>query len=184
MKIDEPFKPDGVGRDLPEDILCRPALLTDRDSVARLMSQRNPTTPFEETLKRTEQELTIAQTDCSYRLLVVEVSELIVGFCRFYDSKGLPAQKKLYAAPEGWYAMGTLVDPGLRRRGIARFLSERRFDVLREIGVSEIYSMVDGTNQTSLQMHRDFGYEKIASAPGFLHIKFECGEGHLFLFGL
>lgn len=184
MKIDEPFNQEAVGQDLPDNILCRLAQVSDLDVIARLMAQRNPTTPFEQTLKQTEKELTIAQTDHSYQLLVAEVNNQVVGFCRFYDSKGLPAQKRLYAAPEGWYAMGTLIDPIMRRRGIARFLTENRFTILREIGVSEIYSMVDGTNQTSLQMHRDFGYEQIASAPGFLHIKFECGEGHLFRYRL
>lgn len=180
MKIDEPFNPESAGQDLPEDILCRPALLSDRDSIARLMALRNPETPFDETLKQTEKELTITQTDSSYRILVAEVDGQVLGFCRFYNSKGLPPQKKIHVAPEGWYAMGTLIDPMMRRRGIARFLSEERFNVLRTMGVTEVYSMVDGTNQTSLQMHREFGYEQMATAPGFLHITFECGEGHLF----
>ena len=184
MKIDEPFNPEAKGLHLPESIICRPAKLHDRDSIALLMAHRNPGTPFDETLKQIEKELTISQTDSSYRLLVAEVDGLVVGFCRFYDSKGLPTQKKIYPAPEGWYAMGTLVDPTMRRRGIARFLFDKRLIALREIGVFEVYSMVDGTNQTSLQMHREFGYEQIASAPGFLHIRFDCGEGHLFSYRL
>jgi ribosomal protein S18 acetylase RimI-like enzyme len=184
VKVDEPFDPDAEGLQLPESIICRPATLYDRDSIALLMAQRNPATSVVETLKQTEKELTISQTDSSYRLLVAEVDGQVAGFCRFYDSKGLPTQKKIYPAPEGWYAMGTLVDPGMRRRGIARFLFDKRLIALREIGVFEVYSMVDGTNQTSLRMHREFGYEQIASAPGFLHIRFECGEGHLFSYRL
>ncbi|MEK7355471.1 MAG: GNAT family N-acetyltransferase, partial [Bdellovibrionota bacterium] len=95
-------------------------------------------------------------------------------------SAGLPEAKKRFPAPEGWYAMGILIDARFRRSGIARFLSDSRIETLKELGAKEYYSIVDRKNQTSIHMHRRFGFEEIEKGPGFLHIEFESGSGILF----
>jgi ribosomal protein S18 acetylase RimI-like enzyme len=152
----------------------------DRDALIGLTAQRNPSMPLSDVERVTDRELTSVERDPKYRLFVAELDGKVIGFCRFYDSAGLPPEKKIFPSPEGWYVMGILVEPSLRRRGIAGFLAEHRLTALREAGATEVYSVVDEKNETSLHMHRSFGFEEVAKAEGFLHIRFESGSGRLF----
>lgn len=78
------------------------------------------------------------------------------------------------------FCMGIMVDPRFRRQGVAKFLTEKRFEWLRSINVLETFSAVAMDNQTSIRMHRSFGFEEIRRIPGVLTINFDCGEGILF----
>ncbi len=98
----------------------------------------------------------------------------------FFHSSGMPVQKKIYQSPEGWYGMGIMVSPKFRRQNIARFISLSRIDVLKKMGVKELYSIVDSNNLTSMKMHQEFGFVEVARADGFLHLKFDQGTGVLF----
>lgn len=180
MKRDEPFDPTTRSTNPPENLKFRLAVISDRETISKLMAERNPDRAISEVLKTTDRELQIVATDEKYRLYVADLDGVVLGFCRFYHSSGLPQSKKTYPAPEGWYGMGILVDSHMRRRGIAKFLSLNRLKILKEIGVKEIYSVVDAQNLTSIRMHLKFGFEQIATAPGFLHIGFEGSSGILF----
>jgi ribosomal protein S18 acetylase RimI-like enzyme len=180
MKRDEPFNPNVKSIAPPANLIFRLAERKDREAISGLMAQRNPDKELSEIYKTTDRELESVERDPKYRLYVGDLNGIVVGLSRFYHSSGLPESKKVYPSPEGWYAMGTIVSPDLRRQGIARFLFENRFEVLRERGVSQLYSFVDSSNLTSLNMHRSFGFEEVTSAQGFLNIKFESGSGILF----
>ncbi len=180
MKRDEPFDPSIKSSLPPEGLKFRLASQADCDAIAALMAERNPNRELFEVIKGTERELSRVSPDSDYKLYVAELNGEVLGFCRFWHSSGLPAARKTFPAPEGWYAMGIMVHSKSRRKGIARFLSVNRVDALRELKIGEIYSIVDAKNLTSLRMHQDFGFEEIARAPGFLHIKFEAGTGSLF----
>lgn len=180
MKKDEPFSPDIKSSAAPENLIFRLVQRGDRDVVTQLMAARNPEKDLSEVYKTTDRELHSVETDPNYRLYVAELDGKVVGFCRFYHSSGLPASKKVYPAPEGWYGMGILVDPEMRRQGIARFLFANRIRVLKEQGVQELYSIVDAKNLTSLRMHREFGFLEVARGAGFLQVKLESGDGYLF----
>lgn len=143
------------------------------------MADRNPTNEFSDLLKKTDREIDLNSTDPKYRLFVAEQNGRLVGLCRYFHSEGLPKEKLTFPAPHGWYCMGILIDKDLRRQGIARFLFQKRLMSLKDQGASVIYSMVDAANLASVRMHQEFGFEEIERAPGFLHIKFESGNGIL-----
>lgn len=180
MKRDEAFSPEVKSSEAPAGLIFRLVQRGDREVITRLMAERNPNQDISVAYKTTDRELDTVEKDPNYRLYVAELDGEVAGFCRYYHSSGLPVAKKVYPAPEGWYGMGILVAPAFRRSGIARFLSENRLRTLKEQGASELYSIVDGKNLTSMRMHREFGFEEVERGPGFLQVKLESGEGVLF----
>src|SRR6476659_5911708 len=50
------------------------------------------------------------------------------------------------------------VDPAAQRRGIARSLYERFFDVVRDLGVKEVRLIVNPDNPASLAFHKSLGF--------------------------
>lgn len=180
MKKDEPFNPSIKSSTTPDNLVFRLVTRDDREAISALMADRNPNLELSEIDSKTDREIVLVETSLTYRLYVAELNKKVVGFCRYYHTSALPDSKKVYPAPEGWYGMGIIVDPKLRRHGIARFLSSNRLNILKDQGASELYSIVDAKNLTSLRMHLEFGFEEVASAEGFLHVKLESGHGHLF----
>lgn len=130
--------------------------------------------------ENTHREIDRVESDEKYKLYVAELNGEVVGFCRFYHSAGLPTAKKVYPSQEGWYGMGIMVSSKFRRQNIAHFLSTQRIEVLKAMGVEELYSIVDLKNLTSMKMHQQFGYREVARASGFLHLSFGDGIGCLF----
>lgn len=180
MKKDEPFNPSSKSIDIPNGISFRLANRDDCNAITNLMAERNPAHAVSQLLSNTKRELDRLETDSNYKLYVAELHNEIVGFCRFFHSSGMPVQKKIYQSPEGWYGMGIMVRPKFRRQNIARFISLSRIDVLKKMGVKELYSIVDSNNLTSMKMHQEFGFVEVARADGFLHLKFDQGTGVLF----
>lgn len=180
LRIDEPFRPDIQSINISEQLSFRFANDSDRDAIIDLTVQRHPDRPMTDIIAKTEKELLTLKTDSNYLLYIAELESKAIAYTRFFDSEGLPREKKIYPAPEGWYAMGILVDGKFRRHGVAKFLAHNREAVLRQRGATEIYSLVDNVNLTSLRMHETFGFKKIAEAEGFLHIKFDSGGGAIF----
>ena len=179
MKRDEPFDPSIKSKKFPEGLIFRIANRQDCDSINILTYERNPFQSMKEIEDGTTREIERMESGASYKLYVAELNKEIIGFCRFANSDGLPASKKIYSGPEGWYGLGILVSPKYRRQNIAKFLTLKRNEVLKNLGVKEFYSVVDAKNLTSLKMHKEFGYIEIARAPGFLHIGFNDGVGCL-----
>lgn len=180
MKIDEPFNPDIKSSAPPENIFFKLADRAHIRSINLLMSARNPLDKMEDIDKKTHKEISLNMTDPEYRLFVALLDNEVVGLCRLYNSRKLAPEKLKFEAPEGWYAMGTLVSSQYRRKGIAKFLSEERRKFLKSINVSTLYSMVDVENKTSLKMHQEFGFEEVARAKGFLHLDFPNSSAILF----
>lgn len=179
-KTNEPFKPDLKSKKPPPNLIFRLVKRSDRNAIVDLTSLRNPNQLLADIQKKTDQEILNVETDSNYLLYVTEHDGQVIGFCRFYNCTALPETKRIYPAPDGWYGMGIMVAPEMRRHSIARFMSINRFNILREKGVSEIYSIVDANNLTSQRMHEKFGYEKVSEAEGFLHVKLESGRGYLY----
>jgi RimJ/RimL family protein N-acetyltransferase len=69
--------------------------------------------------------------------------------------------------------MGILVASKSRRKNIARFLSNERVKLLKELKAPIFYSIVDSENLTSRKMLEEFGFRKIDEAQGFLHLDFK-----------
>lgn len=180
MKRDEPFDSSYKSAAAPEGLVFRLANRQDCHAISTLMAERNPSQSFAEVEASTNREIDRVESGVSYKLYVAELNGEVVGLCRFYHSEGLPPSKKIYPSPEGWYGMGILVSPKFRRQNIANFLSSKRVEVLKSLGVKEFYSIVDASNLTSMKMHKEFGYVEVERAPGFMQVSFNGGIGCLF----
>lgn len=71
----------------------------DCNAITNLMAERNPNHDLSQLLSNTERELNRLETDSNYKLYVTELQNEVIGFCRFFHSSGMPAQKKIYQSP-------------------------------------------------------------------------------------
>ncbi len=184
MKIDEAFNSKEKSLSLPLNIKFDLAKSEYADAIIKLMCERNPTVPMEQIISKTINEIKLNSEDPFYWLYVATIDDVVVGFCRFFHSKGMPSHKKIFASPEGWYGMGIMVSSQWRRKNIARFLSDERQKKLKELNVKEFYSIVDAENLTSIRMHQEFGFEKIDEAHGFLHLDFKDRKAFLYVLNI
>lgn len=180
MKVDEPFNPSIKSKKAPIGLIFRLACSGDRAAIANLMAERNPNIDYVKLLENTDREIALLDSDDKYNLCVAELKNEVIGFCRFFHSDRVPAHKKLYPSPTGWYGSGIMVAQSFRRQRIGQFLSSSRVQMLKEMGVREVYSIVDTSNLTSMKMHQHFGYVEVKRGPGFLQFSFEGSEGCLF----
>lgn len=180
MKRNEPFNPSIKSESSPIGLIFRLATRRDCNSINILMAERNPSVSFSNIEAGTNREIDRVESDDGYKLYVAELNNEVIGFCRFYHSESIPADRKIYPSPEGWYGMGMLVSPNFRRRNIAHFLTLKRIEILINMGVREFYSIVDSNNLTSMKMHQNFGYVEVGRASGFLDISFNGGATCLF----
>jgi L-amino acid N-acyltransferase YncA len=184
IKKDEPFDPSIKSRTAPQGQIFILAKRQDCYAISVLMAERNPNQSFPDIEASTHREIDRVEAGLSYKLYVAELGSEVVGFCRFYHSEGLPTSKKIYPSPEGWYGMGIYVSSKFRRQNIGHFLSSKRVEILKNLGVKEFYSIVDTSNLTSMKMHQNFGYVEVTRAPGFLHMNFNGEMGCLFKLNL
>lgn len=173
MKIDEPFNSEIKSDLLPNNIKIELAKNEHINAIVSLMHERNPNDSIDGITSKTINEIKLNNEDPSYWLYLATIGNEIIGLCRFYHSCGLPSHKKIFPSPEGWYGMGILVASKWRRRNVARFLSNERVKLLKELKAETFYSIVDSENLTSRKMHEEFGFKKIEEAQGFLHLDFK-----------
>ncbi|MCB9676431.1 MAG: GNAT family N-acetyltransferase [Alphaproteobacteria bacterium] len=81
--------------------------------------------------------------------------------------------------PEGWFLLGVVVEPGARRRGVARALTEARFAWLVARGVTEVRSFVSAQNRASLALHHATGFEEVRRGDVVPGVTFTGGVGVL-----
>jgi RimJ/RimL family protein N-acetyltransferase len=145
-----------------------------------LMLERNPKAPSALMETKVLKEIKQFSDGKEYGLFVTKVKKEIVGFCRFYFSRGLAKEKIKYPFKEGCYCMGMMVHSKWRRQNIARYMATLRQEWIARLGVNKIYSVVATDNPSSIDMHLSFGFQEIERAKGFMNISFDCGEGILF----
>ena len=184
MKIDEPFNPNTKSSTVPDNLLFELADEGHLEAICILMAERNPLSDISEIKKKTEKEISLNKTDHEYRLFVATINNEVVGLCRFYHSRGLSKEKIKFNSPEGWYAMGILVSSQFRRKNIAKFLFQERLKILKQLKATTLYSIVDTNNQTSMHMHKEFGFVEHLRGKGFLHLDFKDSEAVLFKFDI
>ena len=103
MKADEPLNPALKSGPPPAGLKFRLAEQKDFEALSALMAERNPSTPKDAVERSMQRELDTLKTDSNYKLFVAELEYAqsaeseIVGFCRFYDSAGLPSERKKYS---------------------------------------------------------------------------------------
>ncbi len=93
VKRDEPFNPSLKSTVTPNGISFRLANRDDCNAITNLMIERNPAHVTSQLYLNTKRELDRLETDSNYKLYVAELHNEVVGFCRFFHSAGMPAQK-------------------------------------------------------------------------------------------
>lgn len=179
-QVNEEFNPNIKSAVAPSDLSFVKAEAKHIQGVFELMFLRNPEMDKEILHQRITKEITAISNGIDYGLFVSILNEEVVGFCRFFSSKNTPLEKAKFDHPSGMYCMGIIVHPNYRRMGIARYLFNKRLEVIKSLGVKEIFSMCSLDNQASIRMHKSFGFEEIERASGFFVVSFDCGEGILF----
>ena len=77
--------------------------------------------------------------------------------------------------------MGICVLKEFRGRGVAKFLSKKRFKWLKSIGVSQMYSCVSLDNKVSHKLHKVLGFSEIGPIDDALTVSFEPSSGVLYV---
>lgn len=105
-------------------------------------------------------------------LLVAEAGRDLVGYgrARRFDP-GRDAASDV--APAGHYLLGLFVEPELRRRGIARALTEMRLAWIQRRAASAWF-FTNAQNTASIELHRAFGFVEVTRAFSFPRVTFEA----------
>lgn len=175
-KINDAELGDKKSQKLPSNFLIRNAQLYDLEALIKVKQSRDDR--FRHEIK-SETENEITKQHEGYKLFVGVLGGEVVGLTRLaYFSKNDSRVK--YPSPEGWYQIGSIVLPEFKRQNIARAFHEHRAKYVLSKQAYKLYSMAFDTNHVSIKMHQRFGFEKIKEGPGFIHVKFDSGNGYLF----
>lgn len=161
MSVNEEFNDKIESEDISNDLHFRIAQTKDIEAIFEMMSLRNPDLDREMLKSRTVREIKELNDGKDYGVFVCEYEDKVVAFCRFYHSESVPKEKVKFESSVGYYGMGIIVHPSMRRKGIARFISMHRFQWLQNLGAQGIYSCVAMDNLTSQRMHESLGFKKI-----------------------
>ena len=142
--------------------------------------ERDPDLSYEKIHHRTFKEISLFCNEKDYRIFVAEYANEVIAFGRCFHMETITPSKVIFPSPAGFFCMGTIVSPKFRRRGVANLLFQSRFDWLKSIGATEVYSAVSSDNPSSLKMHEKLGFNFIDKVPGVHIIKFDNGEGFLY----
>lgn len=88
----------------------------------------------------------------NHPLIVAELSGKVVGYASLSGYR----EKEAYAAT---VELSIYVDPGYRRRGVARLLMQSILDeARRREDIHTVISVITGGNAASIKLHREFGF--------------------------
>lgn len=181
MQVDEPYNPNINSDDISDYLEFKQASCDDVQSVFELMSERNPYLEKGKLYQKVKKEITELNDGKNYGVFVAIYDGQVVGFCRFYHSNSVASEKIKYDSPKGYYLMGICVLKSMRRKGVAKFLSDNRFSYLQSLGAKYAYSCVAIDNNTSQRMHKSFGFIKLKVIQGVLTVNFEPNKGILYI---
>jgi ribosomal protein S18 acetylase RimI-like enzyme len=150
----------------------RSAGVDDVAGIAALTAERSGA-PLEVCLKSARRQLA-ADADRGHLTLVADVGGGVVGFsrARFHHASAYCAD--LGDAPAGWYLLGMIVAPPLRRRGIGTELTRHRLAWIAE-RADEAYYFANSLNLASIDLHRRLGFVELCRPFRFPGCEFTGG---------
>jgi GNAT superfamily N-acetyltransferase len=175
-KLNDAELEEGKSKELPEKFYIRNIQPYDLEEIIKIKQSRDDR--FEHII-RSETENEIQKQHDEYKLFVGVLDGKVVGITRLAFF-GKNDSRVKYPSPEGWYQIGSIVLPDYRRQNIARAFHDHRVKYVLSKYSYKLYSMAFDTNHVSIKMHESFGFEKIKEGPGFVHVRFESGNGFLF----
>src|SRR5258708_2599270 len=177
----EPAVASSSRRPPPADLIIAQAVTEDEAGIARLMQQREGLS-HDEACARAQRSIALpALTDL---LLVARVGPNVAGYGRVHFAT---PQAPVFTAPgngnsypAGWYLMGVIVDPTMRRRGIGAALTCERLKWVAE-RADEAFYFASSLNRASIDLHHRFGFKEIRRGFQFPGVHFSGGgTGTLF----
>ena len=160
-----------------EDLLIRPALLTDATELGRIEAVREGGDAAQYA-SRLERAIVSLGTASEGLILAAQHSGTLVAIAKvrhFVPSNDAPRN----IAPAGWYLSGVIVVPEYRRRGIARHLTEARLDWIAQRD-QWAYYFSNVRNRVSIELHQQFGFVELTRDFTYPGAMFEGGIGVLF----
>jgi len=82
-------------------------------------------------------------------------------------------------APPGWYLMGVIVRPDMRRRGFGEQLTQARLRWL-ETRTDRVYYFTTADNHASRTLHESFGFRRVREGLTPRSLAFDGGSCTLF----
>ncbi len=110
------------------------------------------------------------------RIYIAKINQNVVGFCRIrlFEKYEFPEAKDELL---GWYLMGIIICENHRRKGIGTRLSEMAMkDIKKE---NDIFVLINKENNSSIEMHKNLGFEIIAKGDQFFKVSFSGGNGYI-----
>jgi ribosomal protein S18 acetylase RimI-like enzyme len=141
----------------PMDLTLAPAMENDVAGIARLMHERDAVA-LDVAEERTRQWV---ETPRGERLLLVARADgQVAGYGRVLRIEGTASADGAEPPPAGWYLMGVIVDPAIRRRGIGLALTRER---LRWIALRsrEAFFFANSINRASIDLHNRVGFKEV-----------------------
>ena len=159
MALFADYQPDRSADAPPplQDLLIEPATQRDFDPIARLTVERQGGN-LEDTRERIWRSL--LNPPDTQLAFVARIEGQTVGFGKAAWTD-VTADPEFSHVPIGWYLVGVIVAPAMRRRGIGLALTRHRLGALAGRGATEVYYFVNSLNRASIDLHRKLGFHEV-----------------------
>jgi ribosomal protein S18 acetylase RimI-like enzyme len=154
----------------PLQLAIRPAVHLDLNSIAQISAQRNGGS-LDRFLESVRQQFE-ADTKQENLTAVAECDGVIAGYGRARKVDAIADER--YSVPGGWYLLGVVVTPEMRRRSIATALTRFRLDWIGQ-RVSEAFYFANSLNGASIDLHEKLGFVEVQRPFAFPGTSFSGG---------
>ena len=177
MSLFAEYQPDHARKLAPVGLRIRSARPNDVEAVARLILERDQGS-LDAHLDRTRAEITRSEREREFMLCVAETDRSVIAFGRC-GLLGSESAGDGFRAPPGWYLMGLIVDPKIRRRGVGLELTRYRMRWIAK-RAQHAYYFVNARNQASIDLHQKLGFRELTRDFQIPNVSFTGGAGVLF----
>lgn len=164
-----PYEPDAAGPGAPLHSVIRKATADDLDGLASIQLAAVTRT-------REDWASVIDKSFADDRLLLLaEIDGQVGAFAQSHFLEEHPVDH----GPAGFYLTGLTVVPAFRRAGLGRELTTQRLDWIGD-RAGEAWYFASVGNESSIRLHREFGFAEVRRSPVIHGVSFGVGEGVLF----
>jgi ribosomal protein S18 acetylase RimI-like enzyme len=140
------------------DLLVAPATADDEFGMARLMQERDGLS-HNNAIARVRRWMAMPLD--RHLSLVARMGGQFAGYGRVVlVDAAQPQNDGVEPPPTGWYLMGVIVDPSVRRRGIGLALTRQRLCWVAE-RATEAFFFANSLNRPSIDLHAGLGFKEL-----------------------
>jgi ribosomal protein S18 acetylase RimI-like enzyme len=173
----EPHRAHALSLGPADGLVIRLTTAADLPQVARIIAERDGG-DAEAYLERLARDLEQIVEPPQKSLWVATLGPQVIAQAR----AGLftpPEDSPPDVAPAGWYLLGVIVDPALRRRRVGDALTRARLEWIAHRS-SCAYYFAAGINRATIDLHAKFGFVEVTRNFSFPGATFTGGPGVLF----